>query len=466
MIEYNKVNPPSLSVSAGASVRASYQHADAVARFDRNWIDSYQRDGARVVYKRKESRIGFANFDLEAHGPLCPSRYCDTQTARAIARRPIPQNGYLMGVELEIERARDTAAVSDALYDHLHGKHVVVTDGSLRDHGLEIVTCPLYASEFSSVRFHALLCALRRAGAVSHDSGRCGLHVHVTRSALTERDWLQLCDFLRTNAQFFRVLSRRGSGENAYTFCEFTERGDRKYSALNLSRSRTAEFRFFRGTLKAGSFLASIQIVSALIDAARGGVTAARVRSALLDRALVRLYIADLDLDLADLRDTRSARSTTSARSSSTPRSPRSTRSTLARVERALYRVRGAARGWRAYDLVASASSSTSSIALRGESDRVVGLDRYSFLQRGVTVAEGVERVTCARVVCSASVPTWVRDALSDARVRDIAVTIGGVISADVPAGFERVLYLSWSRAGWGSRAAASWSVRVQAVSV
>ena len=141
-------------------------------------------------------------------------------------------------------------------------------DGSIdRSSGVEIVTSPLAPTEIGRVAWYNLLRSLSRSGCRSHDSGKCGLHISISRSYLTDKTWRALRSLLSKDRSLFETLSRRliGNREDPFTFCQFSP-SDEKYQALNLSKRSVCEFRFFRGTLSPASFIASIEIVRSLVE--------------------------------------------------------------------------------------------------------------------------------------------------------------------------------------------------------
>lgn len=243
------------------TIRDRYTHRekywDAVARFDSSIANS----------------TGFLNYDLSVHGLLAPG----TSNGSKQINRVLLQKrraDYLLGIELELEGldcdspSERRASVSRILHQYLPHNHVCVPDGSIRS-GFELVTAPLAPTEINRSTWHRLLNALDRAGLTSHQSGRCGLHISVSRGYLDEDTWEALRRFLCRKKAFFRQLSRRDlNADSAFHYCQFVTRTT-KYTALNLSKTAVAEFRFFRGTLKARSFLASLEIVRALVEHAR-----------------------------------------------------------------------------------------------------------------------------------------------------------------------------------------------------
>lgn len=205
----------------------------------------------------------FGTYDLNRDGLNYPRSYGGSYVIDRIVRER-SNEPYLLGVELEIEGADNRDAISSTLHRYLPKRHICVRDGSLDSSGIEIVTSPIAPREINRVAWYSLLRELRRLGCRSHDGARCGLHISVSRGYLLDRTWIQLRSWLTKHAVFFKSVSRR----EAYSYCQFVNRCD-KYTALNLSKSAVAEFRFFRGTLKSESFLASVEIVRSLVEYAK-----------------------------------------------------------------------------------------------------------------------------------------------------------------------------------------------------
>lgn len=198
--------------------------------------------------------------------------------------------GYY-GLEVEIDdgdsrndAARHILSVGgDCLY--------LKDDGSLSSDGIEIVTHPCtlkyHMEEFP---WYGVRNAAREYGYYSHDTDSCGLHIHASRTLFgdtpTEQDLniakcILLVDFFWE--QYIVPFSRR----NYYQLSDWAKkpnakvlpsdlegvvvskvkeasRGDR-YRAVNLQNRDTVEFRFFRGTLRRDTIIASIQWIDTLI---------------------------------------------------------------------------------------------------------------------------------------------------------------------------------------------------------
>lgn len=230
---------------------------------------AYHDAVARYRLRPIRTQPTFQNYRLETDGLLPTGTYSGNKGIDRVLyeKRNVP---YLMGIELEIEGCEGnlgdekTKTISHILRKYLPENHVCVPDGSVRG-GFEIVTAPLTPTEVSRVGWYGLLRELSRAGLTSHETGRCGLHVSFSRKYLADQTWRRLRGFIVKQRAFFNAISRR-DGRNGY--CEYTNETT-KYTALNLSKNAVAEFRFFRGTLKPSSFIASIETCRCLVEYAR-----------------------------------------------------------------------------------------------------------------------------------------------------------------------------------------------------
>lgn len=186
-----------------------------------------------------------------------------------------------LGVELEIDDGGEDDENAEQLEcitgDEMYYKH----DSSLKD-GFECVTHPM------TLKYHryqfpwADLCKKAASlGYKSHDAGTCGLHVHVSRNALGdnedeqdatiarilyffERNWDALLKFSRrTESQLNQWAARYTHKDTVDEYHEGIKNNedDSRYMCVNLQNSNTIEFRIFRGTLKANTILATLELV-------------------------------------------------------------------------------------------------------------------------------------------------------------------------------------------------------------
>ena len=187
----------------------------------------------------------------------------------------IAHNRYF-GVELEVEvvgdRSRDDCA--GAIHERTNGgvmgsKFFFERDGSLSN-GFEVISQPMslpaIRSAFEFLREPELVAGLR-----SHRTSTCGLHVHVSRTGLSNLTIARAVTFVNdpSNDAFVTALARRYNTG----FCRYVEKtietahlpGDR-YEAVNLTGSRTIEFRIFRGSLKYEAVIAAVEFCHALLQ--------------------------------------------------------------------------------------------------------------------------------------------------------------------------------------------------------
>ena len=124
--------------------------------------------------------------------------------------------------------------------------------------------------------FFRLVANLSRLGYTSHDGGRCGFHIHISRTAFSDAGDLRNAAFYRfkvlVNGLLFRKLSQRES----FSYCEqspvdpenFWERGYSRYQAVNITDA-TVEVRIFRGNLREARLRKNIEAVIAALEFAR-----------------------------------------------------------------------------------------------------------------------------------------------------------------------------------------------------
>lgn len=238
--------------------------------------------------------------------PSCHDEHCDDQeqedmgpiaeyhhAGRFLSPIPSPASkaagGLYFGVELEVERAsnarRSRAELAEVIAAEVRANVGRITesraavptqllaferDGSLSD-GFELITAPMGIDDqrrlWSQLLPHEAFRELR-----SHNTETCGLHVHVSRAALTTTQIAKLVTFTNDpdNAALIIAVARRYDGG----FCHVkTKRlavahrpDDDRYQAVNLWNAKTVEFRIFRGSTKVDAVLAAIEFVGALVE--------------------------------------------------------------------------------------------------------------------------------------------------------------------------------------------------------
>lgn len=193
------------------------------------------------------------------------------------------------GVELEIDGGGKDSRKARQLLEVINADEelaYIKSDGSLND-GLEIVTHPMDLDcQLHKMPWKALSEEALRLGYLSHKAGTCGLHIHVSRTALgddeeeqeavigrilffIERFWQELLRFSRrTEAQLSRWAVRYGYRDHPQDALKNAKGSGSRYSCLNLQNLHTIEFRIFRGTLNTNTIFAALQMVHAICSAA------------------------------------------------------------------------------------------------------------------------------------------------------------------------------------------------------
>lgn len=176
-----------------------------------------------------------------------------------------------IGIELEVENSSINSAELDEAagdvietigYDYIHCEE----DCSLSN-GFEIITQPFSEDKLRSELLPQMLMGLdelKSEGFTSHDSGRCGLHIHFSRkwfgddTDTQERNIRRLIQFYNTNYAVLKKISRR----NSTGYCEknSSKLYGGHYSAVNTGNRNTIEIRLGRGTLDIHSFLAWLDL--------------------------------------------------------------------------------------------------------------------------------------------------------------------------------------------------------------
>ena len=195
--------------------------------------------------------------------------------------------GLELGIDDGDEKQEAARCIQEAGGDCIYLKH----DGSLSSDGFEIVTHPATIEHhMHTMPWREIISAARDYGYTSHDAGTCGLHIHASRTLFgkrpTEQDlniakiillidfWFEqyIVPFSRRN---YNQLNEWAKKPNAYILPSDTDyeamtkakqsgESDR-YKAVNLKNRHTVEFRFFRGTLRRDTIIASIQFIDTLI---------------------------------------------------------------------------------------------------------------------------------------------------------------------------------------------------------
>lgn len=240
--------------------------ANKVKHLDRS--DPRYKATETLHYARldNKNRMLFQNYDLLERGLL--SAHPNINYFQTIQGKGTD----LIGLEIEIE-GYDSNPRKQALYrllnKHLENLHFCCSDGSLNN-GAEIVTAPMSRLEIKDRyrEFYQFLSGLSAAGFTAHDSGTCGLHVHISRKWLSNTEAQKIAKFISQYGAIWKSVSRRTSS-SIERYCQFRVNCHDKYRAVNFCHRDTIEFRFFRGTLNPKSFFSSIELILSLIECAK-----------------------------------------------------------------------------------------------------------------------------------------------------------------------------------------------------
>jgi hypothetical protein len=179
----------------------------------------------------------------------------------------------LLGYELEV--VSRNGSVSDAVKfvrQHLATDYVTLkSDGSICGPGFEIVSRP------DSLAVHKKKTEAFLAEAKDHLKSwpanlDCGMHVHITRSALSPLQLGKMLVFLNDpgNERFVTDVAGRGPIEwckrSPKKLTDGIKRSDERRAALNLTNDRTVEVRIFRGNVARDGFIKNLEFVQALVD--------------------------------------------------------------------------------------------------------------------------------------------------------------------------------------------------------
>lgn len=181
-----------------------------------------------------------------------------------------------LGFELEAggvtssERNRIADSISDG-EDTFYLKE----DGSIPEYGFELVSHPITLKRHKELDWADVLRQMSNAGMKSHDLGEesCGLHVHVSRNYLSPYKWLLIDWFISKYQSQFETIARRKETHwarfkksNGLPVKDvYGKSSGTRYQAVNFENTNTVEFRLFRGTLKYSTFMATLEIVDALV---------------------------------------------------------------------------------------------------------------------------------------------------------------------------------------------------------
>lgn len=175
-----------------------------------------------------------------------------------------------LGIEIEVECKRGEPQDSAQEWLQAAPDFVICKrDGSL-DRGFEIVSCPASLAVHQERWPQYLSNPALRHGLVSWKTTTCGLHVHVSKAALSQLDIGKILVFI--NSPLTRRKITALAGRESAQWAKFAQKtvGDVKrnhadrYQAINTQNPDTIEFRIFKGTLDSQHVLADLEFCHAV----------------------------------------------------------------------------------------------------------------------------------------------------------------------------------------------------------
>ena len=142
-------------------------------------------------------------------------------------------------------------------------------DGSVSSYGFEVVTHPFSFGQMYHKRYFS---KFEGMPIKSFSDETCGLHVHVSRTGLTNLTLAKLVYFFANpeNENFLKYIGQRDWNE----FCNNHKKGQNKrdlagldrYKAINFCNDHTVEFRFFKGNTKPAAIYRAVEFCNAILD--------------------------------------------------------------------------------------------------------------------------------------------------------------------------------------------------------
>lgn len=177
-----------------------------------------------------------------------------------------------LGLEDEVEIKNDhdlNDAAKAVLSLNESSERIYLKDDSTIERGFEIVSHPMTLSSHKKFNWKEGLSRLVQAGGRSHDTSTCGLHVHLSKSFFSNIEIARLGCFINLNQRNIQKIARRrnsnyGRFKRIDHFKDGSEYNENRYSAVNLQNAHTIELRFFRGTLKYSTLIASLEFCDAI----------------------------------------------------------------------------------------------------------------------------------------------------------------------------------------------------------
>jgi len=176
-----------------------------------------------------------------------------------------------LGVELEVECPYDDdiAEAAEDTQNKLGYTFLLKEDGSITD-GFEIVSAPADLANHLKMwdKF------FNNPSTLIEVTSGCGMHVHVSRKALSRLDIGKLIYFLNSTDNKWFVEFIAGRYNNTYceklTDCDIWKTAkngnEDRYRMINMQNPNTIEFRIFESTLNIKEFKARLEFVASLCE--------------------------------------------------------------------------------------------------------------------------------------------------------------------------------------------------------
>jgi hypothetical protein len=250
--------------------------------------DAHSLDGDDGVYcqscytERRRQNEDYEDSDPDSDDDSCDGRNLHDYSYKPRAvfhRAENDRSATFYGIELETDRHNPSTRAADIADAGIPESFYCKEDGSLT-HGFEMVSHPGTWQHWSKLDW-SFLKTLKRGGYRSYDTETCGMHVHVSKSALTRLDELKLLEFFKANDEFIVYISRRkrhllkqwagvchGGRRTLIEKAKGCDAGEHsaRYTAVNLVPEKTVEFRIFRGTLDAGAVMRNLAFVATIVQ--------------------------------------------------------------------------------------------------------------------------------------------------------------------------------------------------------
>lgn len=185
-----------------------------------------------------------------------------------------------MGFELESGGLPSSSDAAEFAVELCDDEYYLKSDASIPKYGFELVTHPMTLQYHKNFKWREIFERMINKGMRSHDlECKCGLHIHVSRDAISEDKWAFISWFVNKYRNEWETIARRKHchysryKENPKTLCRkeyYTDASETRYCAVNFDNENTIEFRLFRGTLKYETVIAALEIVDAIVRWADG----------------------------------------------------------------------------------------------------------------------------------------------------------------------------------------------------